>query len=416
MYLGLYKFLRFRTKVHANSGNGLPKTLTEGDVDQLINDDEILPIWNNFKRELREDNDNFFRSFNDSQLYSNDGVGADFFLLHKQQYYIYCYEKYQRSSDSKWLYWRNIFLVQTDVNMTGCDLCIKPCTLKHNCALTLSPYFWDNRTIETYIQECKGVEASTLKEMLAHAKQKNQRQQGMFAYKEDFDDEGGCWDENLWSKRLAACLGKFIVPNPYKVQYTGDQGNYIYRNRLFYHRFHGAPDVTIKRYNDERGVGVATVMETETSIASTSDLDSGNPNLQCQGSTGSTVAALENSVKVEGKHKTDDRFKDNLLGRLMLEKSGELLSNMHIALVNKMLKEERLIDMNIEKLEISGILISRPSGISVFMYEMPVIKAEDLPTRRNNATLKLQTNLNSVLPESICVAMQKLLNDLSSCT
>ena len=43
-------------------------------------------------------------------------------------------------------------------------------------------------------------------------------------------------------------------------------------------------------------------METETSIASTSDLDSDNLNLQRQGLTGY-------AVKVEGKHKTDDRFK-----------------------------------------------------------------------------------------------------------
>ena len=63
MYLGVYKFLRFRTEVHVNSRDELPQTLTEGDVDQLINDDEILPIWDNFKRELHEDNERFFQCY-----------------------------------------------------------------------------------------------------------------------------------------------------------------------------------------------------------------------------------------------------------------------------------------------------------------------------------------------------------------
>ena len=269
--------------------------------------------------------------------------------------------------------------------MTACDLCFEPCTLNHNCSVTLSPYFWDNRTIEGYIQKSSGVpEASELKDMLDMAKQ-NKEKQGMFAYKEEFDEEGGSWGENVWSKRLTACLGKFIVSDPYTVEYTGDKGNHIYRNRLLYHRFHGAPDLIIRKYDDERGVATLATEES-------SDSDSDD-------SQDTTVATLENSVKVEGK------FKDIVLDRVILEKSGELLSNMHISLVDKMLKSKRLLDMDIEKLEIAGILISRPSGISLFTYEMPVLKAEDLSTRNSYAKLALQTNLNWVFPENICVAV-----------
>ena len=68
---------------------------------------------------------------------------------------------------------------------------------------------------------------------------------------------------------------------------------------------------------------------------------------------------------------------------------------MHISLVEKMLKTKRLLDMDIEKLETAAILISRPSGISLFTYEMPVLKAEDLSTRKCYAKLTFaQTNLS----------------------
>ena len=79
--------------------------------------------------------------------------------------------------------------------------------------------------------------------------------------------------------------------------------------------------------------------------------------------------------------------------------------------MDKMLKAKRLLDMDIEKLEIAGILISRHSGISLFTYEMPVFKAEDLSTRKSYAKLTLQTNLNCVFPENICVAVRQLLDD-----
>ncbi|XP_065900870.1 uncharacterized protein [Dysidea avara] len=406
MYLGVYKFLRFCAKVQV--GDHLPKKLTENEVDQVINHDD-LPIWKNFKKELCEDNANFFDSFKNSYLRDNEGVKNDYFFLHQHNYYIYCYKKYQRSSDSKWQFWRQIFMVQGGVNMTASTLNFKPCSLNHNCSLTLLPYFWDNQAMEEYLQECSRVpKASELKGVLVMAKEKEEKQ-GIFAYKEEFDEEGGLWDENVWSKRLAACLKKFILEDPYTVEYTGDKGNRIYTNRLLYHRFHGAPDMVIRMNQDERGV--ATVLATEESSYSDTD-DPGTPAVPSLQRQGTTVATVENSVQVEGKFKEDEKFMDPLLRKVILEKSGELLANMHISLVDKMLKEKRLLDMNIEKLKIAGILISRPSGISLFTYEMPVVKAEDLSTRSREsfAKLTLQTKLNSIIPENICVAVRKLLD------
>ena len=230
-----------------------------------------------------------------------------------------------------------------------------------------------------------------MKDMLVLAK-KNNDKQGIFAYKGDFNEDGANWDENIWSKRLGACVGKYIVSGSYTVEYTGDKGKDIYNNELFYHRFHGAPDLTIRKHDDERGVATIT-----TSLEGPDDDSDEN-------SQGTVVGTLENSVQIEGK------FRDNRLNMTILEKSGELIANMHIMLVNKMLKVKRLKSMNVQNLEVVGILISRPSGIVLCRYEMPVLKLEDLHTRRN-AKLTLQSKVNSILPENICVSIRDLFDD-----
>ena len=48
----------------------------------------------------------------------------------------------------------------------------------------------------------------------------------------------------------------------------------------------------------------------------------------------------------------------------VLEKSGELLSDIHIMLVDKLLKNKTLENMDIQNLEVVGILISKLSGIA----------------------------------------------------
>lgn len=56
------------------------------------------------------------------------------------------------------------------------------------------------------------------------------------------------------------------------------------------------------------------------------------------------------------------------------------------------------------------MLVSRPSGIVLYRYEMPVLqnaspkKLEDLQARRN-AKLALQSKMISILPENICVSV-----------
>ena len=174
------------------------------------------------------------------------------------------------------------------------------------------------------------------------------------------------------------------MKSSYKIKYTADQGNRIYNQRLLYHRFHGAPDLTIFESDNERGVAIATTSEAD------NDSDS----------QGTTIGPVEDSVQIEGK------FKDQRLNMTILEKTGELIANMHIMLVDKMLKAKRIKDLSLQSLTVDGILISRSSGICTCKYVMPVLWFGEYPT---TAKLTLQSKLTPVLPENICVSIRALL-------
>lgn len=96
-------------------------------------------------------------------------------------YYVYCYKQYQRCSDSKWQFWHEVFLTHKNIDATHLDF--SPCHEYYNCYLKLLPYFWDNSTLEKYLNNCTFEEATEIKGMLLSAKS-NKEQHSMFAYKE----------------------------------------------------------------------------------------------------------------------------------------------------------------------------------------------------------------------------------------
>lgn len=226
LYLGVFKFLTMSTKLSAREL--LPDTVKVNDTfNTLIHDDQIKLKWENYLKEITGDNRLFFSFFN-CDLRQNEAVAEHYFTLHHCEeltYYIYCYKQYQRCSDSKWQFWCEVFLTHKNLDTT--DLDFSPCHEQHNCYLKLSPYFWDNSTLEQYLNNCTVEEGTEMKGMLLSAKS-NKEQQGMFAYKEEFNEDGANWDENVWTKRLGACIGKYIVSSSYTVEYTGDKGRDIY--------------------------------------------------------------------------------------------------------------------------------------------------------------------------------------------
>ena len=386
LYLGVTRFLMVTVLTKLSV---LPDEVKVNDVNTMIRDDQNKQKWEKYLKEVKEDNGRFFSFFSSCELYRNEGVTEDYFTLHRCEdltYYLYCYKLYQRCNESKWRHWREVFVADPN-SIDASNLKFSPCLEQHNCYLRLLPYFWDNSTLEGYLSQCTVEEETEMKSLLLSAKN-NKETQGMFAYKEEFTEDGAKWDENVWSKRLGACIENYIVDSSYMVKYTGDQANKIYNNKLYYHRFHGAPDLTIRKCERE----VATVV-----TGSTSSDDELNNNSQ-----DTVVGSVEDSVKVEGK------FRDNRLNMVILEKCGELLGNMHIMLVNKMLKTKRLKSKDVKKLEIVGMLVSRPSGIVLCRYEMPVLRSEDLHTGRN-AKLMLKSKVSPILPGNICVSLRVLL-------
>ena len=239
--MGLSRFLRFQVRL---SVVDLPDTISIVNVRQLVCDDNTKQEWESYRKEIEDDNQAFTRFFY-TDLLPNEGVAKDVFALHvceELSYYIYCYAQYQRCCNSKWQYWRQVFLTNNVNDLTGTNLIFTSCDKQHNCHLQLTPYFYDNKTLEEFL--ASHTDTTELKDMLCLAKTNNDKE-GMFAYKEDFNEGCDEWNENIWTKRLGACIEKYVVKSSYKINYTGDQRNRIYNNRLLYHRFHGAPDLTI---------------------------------------------------------------------------------------------------------------------------------------------------------------------------
>lgn len=382
--MGLSRFLRFQLRLCVVD---LPDTISIENVRQLVHDDNTKQEWESYRKEIEDDNQ-AFTSFFSADLFPNEGVAKDVFALHvceELSYYIYCYAQYQRCCHSKWQYWRQVFLANN--KLTGTNLIFTSCNKQHNCHLQLTPYFYDNKTLQEFLASHTDTYTTELKDMLRLAKTNNDKE-GMFAYKEDFNEGCDEWNENIWTKRLGACIGKYVVKSSYKIKYTADQGNRIYNNQLLYHRFHGAPDLTIFESDNERGVAIATTSEGSGSADNDSD------------SQGTTIGAVEDSVQIEGK------FKDLRLNMTILEKTGELIANMHIMLVDKMLKANRIGDFSLQSLTVDGILISRSSGITICKYVMPVQWFGEGPT---TAELTLQSKVTPVLPENICVSIRALL-------
>ena len=174
--MGVFKFLRLQVRL---SVADLPDTIPIENVQQLVRDDNTKREWESYRKEIEDDNQAFTRFFN-TDLLTNEGVAKDVFALHvceELSYYIYCYAQYQRCCHSKWQYWRQVFLATN--NLTGTRLIFTSCDKQHNCHLQLTPYFYDNETLEEYLTSRP--DTTELKDMLRLAKT-NSDKEGMFAY------------------------------------------------------------------------------------------------------------------------------------------------------------------------------------------------------------------------------------------
>ena len=86
-------------------------------------------------------------------------------------------------------------------NLTGTCLIFTSCDKQHNCHLQLTPYFYDNKTLEKYL--ASRPDTTELKDTVRLSKT-NSDEEGMFAYKEDVNESCDNWNKNIWMKRLGA--------------------------------------------------------------------------------------------------------------------------------------------------------------------------------------------------------------------
>ena len=115
----------------------------------------------------------------------------------------------------------------------------------------------------------------------------------------------------------------------------------------------------------------------------------------------SPYAAVENSIQNEKVLDVNDVP--------LIEKTGELLSNMHIVLVTKALKSLREnVFQRKENLAVKGILISKTWGIISCEMCMPVV---GLHTRAAQPHVDVKFSCTTPHPsvDSLCIALRKLL-------
>jgi len=394
IYFGLTTFAKIEVRI---SKPDLPETLNIDDNTWLSTSD--IDKWQRFISLVMDDNKKFCILFKDS-LHHNRGNIKDQFVRFtldpqlKLVTYVFTNKLYQRCSDSTWTKWEKVFGSNITVKRAEyvriCDL---HCDTDYH-HFYLMPYYDDNlaisKTTEAFADT--NLEAQIVNQKLKKAESESDKT-GMFAYKEEFFEESTDWDENHWSKRLCGCLSEPFINANYYVKYTAHMGTDLFHDKemVGFFKFHGSPDLIIKQKRDKQRIPVVSTQICDKPSLSSDEDD--------QDSQGTDTVAIENTITSDSTSRTKPR---------VLEKLGELLSNMHIILVKKALKQLK----NPTGLELKGAVISRAIGTVHCKYLMPFVNIE-VDTQMNSAQVIIETDRNPTTPSSVCVFLHHLINDVN---
>jgi len=98
----------------------------------------------------------------------------------------------------------------------------------------------------------------------------------------------------------------------------------------------------------------------------------------------------------------------------VVQKAGELLSNMHVALVNQFLKALRKKN-EISTLTVHGMLLVRKEGAMICKLEMPVVDVSCHFTSElvDHLTLSitLESSMGGLTHDIVCITTRYLLQD-----
>ena len=256
-------------------------------------------------------------------------------------------------------------------------------------------YFEDNLCLMQYLEHtCKlnPEEQAKLQmlQRLKHAFQVRDASNTPFETPGLPDQRGIQFDENAWSKRLARALQELLLEFGMTVTFTGKEGLQFdtFQSKrstlpctsvvVSSYLFHGAPDILI----DDNPI-VSVEMEEET----------------------------EEGHYVNGNHVIDCGKQAMGLICEFPEKLGELVANMYIANVQrvmKSLKEERIGQRNIETrgLFLHKAVCGLTCSLVIPMFE---VGAKELPQESSKIIID-ELYSKSLEPSSLCYYIQKLLN------
>ena len=435
VYFGLTGFI----KTEITATRPLPEAVDKRDVERLYlndNSDDRLK-WDSFMHFITKDCYQFNQKF--KPRHTNDvAIAENQFTQYVDgnlRIYVYSHSEYTRCCESKWSDWKKVFTLTSRNNFQVAKAALSGCRLHspsqfnsdylHACLL---PYYYNNEGVLNALiayTESYAPGKELMKKLRAACT--NGEQQGMFAYKKDFYEEASDWDENHWSKRLAACLPElsFFDQKKYKIKYTATSGMKMFHQKqtISFFKFHGAPDLVIKDITKNTHIPVVSA-GTEYQASSSSNVEEEESTstlsqctdhaVQSSGDSQETdVAIVENALVSTVKSKdSGSEVKDPTV----LEKVGELLSNIHILFVKKALKRLKKQSMGIQtdlNLKLKGAVVSRGYGVATCTYEMPFLNAEhykdDVIPHKDLASIQIQSEINVPLPTLLCALFQKLI-------
>ena len=197
--------------------------------------------------------------------------------------------------------------------------------------------------------------------------------------------KGYIFNENIWSLRLTGCLNMFL-PQHFDVKMTGTLGLEFAMNQLLYtgvpvrlcqcYPFQGAPDITIREY--------PIVLDTDP---------------ESEGGDEGSESGTEPAFVIENAQQAPRQVE-------YPPKLGELLANMHIGLMKKVLRE--FIQKNKQeelKLVSRGLLLHKATGGIMCEVRVEV---------RKNESVQLAISVDDfscalLTPSALCHHLQRLL-------
>ena len=346
-----------------------------------LEDKEGDPEWNHFVHLIQRDLRAFQTYFKSTEFsFNND----EFLLLNmdkvtREATCVFSFRYYQRCSNSKWEHWDPV-ISNSKVEHANYSLLCR----RHADHFWLDPYFLDNR--------CLSLTGMELKD-----KDKN----GPFAYTSEFLEDGIQWHEDVWSKRLCHSIhGNIADEKELHIEFTGKRDTDIIKGEWQgVYRFHGAPDITINKahLDSSSAVMVGAAAHTTTSYDDAQSTSCGRLDTEISG-------MIENSIKVESYVL--------VRGVSVVRKTGELLANMHIAVVKRFLNLLQKKMTLTSSLTMYGLLLARHQGTVICSMTMPVVDVAQLQPESNacpTLSIRIESCLGGLTPHSVCTSITQLI-------